>query len=89
MRQKDCHLGNGWHVTAASCIIEALLDQAVKGKQGKGGVQYLDMVKQGTHVCTNGCRMKVKLGDVRKLIKERQAQRHSNRANGDDAIIDV
>ena len=79
-------LGNGWHVTAASHLVASILEMAVLGKQGNKSVEYLDYSKQGTHECTNGCRLKMRLGDVRKKIKERAAK---PAAPKDDGIIDV
>ena len=81
-------IGNGWHVTAAMTLVEQVLLEATKGKQGHT-VDSLDYSKNPAHECTANCRLKVKLGDVRKLNNAQMQNRHSNPAKVDEGFIDV
>jgi hypothetical protein len=79
-------LGNGWHVTAATVLVKAVLEQALKAKQGQT-VEQLDYGKYPPHLCTWNCRYRMKLGDVKQMVKNQRAK--TPRTSADNDIIDV
>ena len=81
-------IGNGWHVTAATTLVEEVLLAATRGKQGHK-VDCLDYSKHPAHECTTNCRQKIKLGDVRKLINVEMQKRQSNPTKVEEGFIDV
>ena len=81
-------IGNGWHVTAATTLVEQVLLAAARGKQGHA-VNSLDYSKYPAHECTANCRLRIKLGDVRKLNTAQRQNCRQGPAKVDDGFIDV
>ena len=80
-------IGNGWHVTAATMLTESVIRQAVKAKMGQPA-QQLDYGIHPYHQCTWECRLRMRLGDVKKLAKE-QRKTTMKTGTGSTDIIDI
>ena len=88
---KDCAkqisiIGNGWHVAAASAVVEAVLYAAVRAKRGSPTKQ-LDYSQHAPHQCPWNCRYRMKLGDVKQLAKAQRKTAYAARTPSD--IIDI
>ena len=79
-------LGNGWHVTAATVLVEAVIEKAARAKRGQPAEQ-LDYGKHIPHQCTWNCRCRMKLGDVKQMARTQRAK--TPKASDDTGFIDT